>query len=136
MQGLDKEFREHYRKAWLEIDWTGFSVWVVGGLCSTHATLDIDVYIYGQDRAKAVDIMWKLKQLGPWDPQYIENMDLIKWNWDCQPLRASAAHTINGETLRWFVTVIPSLKMKMKQRAGYETGRPIQLIQNGTEIYL
>ncbi len=134
MQGLDAEFKEHYKKA-LDLDWSGFSVWIVGGLLGNHATKDIDVYIYGQDRAKAVDLMWKLKQLGPWDPQYIETMDLINWNWDCQRLRASAAHTINGETLRWFVTIIPSLKMKMKQEAGYVSSPPKLVIQNGINLY-
>ena len=134
MVGLDAEFTEYYKKA-LQLDWGDLSLYISGGLLSNHSTTDIDAYIVGQDRHLAVKLMYQLQQIGPWDVFYTENTDIPLWYWDQQPIRSVAAYTMNGETLRWKVLVLPSLKMKMKKRAGYNAQPSKSVIQNGINLY-
>lgn len=110
------------------LDWSGFDLWLYGGCISDWPFKDIDAWIIGSDRVRAAQMMYELQQQGPWDIYYTESEANV-WNPGDQPVRAAAATTRDGKTLKWRTYKIPTLKHKIKMQHGYEYNAAIRVIQ-------
>lgn len=137
MRGLeDAEFRAHYTEL-LKLDWTGLDLWAVGGIVSDWETNDIDCVVYG-DRPESeintlfwqCDAVWSL--FWTKDPRAI-TMD----RYSKKPTIITCySRNRNGDTLTERRFKFPMTKNLQRMKRGMYHGAPVQLIQNGTQIYL
>lgn len=137
MKGLqDIQFREHYTEL-LKLDWSGLDLWVVGGIVSDWETQDIDCIVFGERDLERLNTLFN--QLDSvWSIFYTEDPRAITMD------RYSKSATLikcysrnkNGNTLIERVFKFPMTKNLMRMKRGMYHGEPVQLIQNGTQIYL
>lgn len=140
MKGLeDPQFRTYYNEM-LQLDWTGLDVWVVGGIVSGWDTSDIDTIILGdRPEAEINALMLQLKQLdGPWSPFYAKNDRAVTWNRYSKTRTLIKVYLANpsSDTLREQTYKFPTQKNHLRMKKGIYVGEPVQLIQNGAQIYL
>ena len=137
MKGLeDPQFRAYYEEL-LKLDWTGLDLWAVGGIVSGWETEDIDCVVYG-DRPEAeinalflqCDQVWSLFWTD--DPKAITMDPRSKQ----QVYIKCYSRNRHGDRLAKRHFKFPSTKNLLRMKQGLYHGAPIQLIQNGTQIYL
>lgn len=140
MKGLeDTQFREYYSEL-LKLDWTGFDVWAVGGIVSDWETRDIDLVIYGErDEPRIIELFKALKQIGPFSPFWTEDERAVKLD---RYSRKQTLITVRVQSdaypdrLRPITFKFPMTKQYMRMKRGMFHGEPVQLVQNGVQIYL
>ena len=140
MRGLeDPQFRAHYEEL-LKLDWTGLDLWVVGGIVSDWETEDIDTIVYG-DRPETeinklflqCDEVWSLF----WHtPEYVEKSFKRDPRSKQQVYIKCYSRNRHGDKLAKRHFKFPSTKNLLRMKQGLYHGAPVQLIQNGTQIYL
>ena len=138
MIGFDEQFREYYTEA-LKLDWTGLDLWVVGGIVSGWETQDIDCVIMGDRPESEINqLMLQLKQCGPFSPYYTRDMRAVTYDRTSRTRLFITTYVANtrGDNLRSLVFKMPTTKNLVRRKRGIYIGEPIQLIQNGTQIYL
>ena len=135
MIGFDEQFRAYYEEA-LKLDWTGLDLWVFGGIVSGWETADIDSMIHGEaDEARIAKLIQDLRKIGPWSTWYGGEIYHGRYDNKKVQLRAGYAHYTEPK-IEWKWTKWPTTKLYMVLKSGKQYGAPIQLIQNGTQIYL
>ena len=137
MKGLtDQEFRGYFDQI-LDLDWSSFDLWAVGGIVSDWETHDIDCIILGPHyENRLCYLMNEMKKMGPWQPY-----------WTCHPrpligndvhrtkILASIPDNLNKYKLHHMWIKLPTLKQSMRKSRGIVNGAPVQLIQNGSQVY-
>ena len=136
MKGLeDPKFRAYYTEA-LRLDWTGLDLWVFGGIVSDWETADIDSMILGEaDEARIAKLIQDLRKIGPWSTWYGGEIFHHRNNFQKVKIKVGYADYVEPK-IEWKWDKWPSTKMFMRIKKGQRYGKPVQLIQNGTQIYL
>lgn len=133
----------------MDLDWHDYDAYLVGGITGDWDTPDIDIVVTGGNYEPEVirDILEQAQILGPFDIVYTQDKRIAEWTYGDPPVRiqfgrsydrthARAFARFGGvwqEGLYWLPFELPSKKMKRRKTAKY--GKPIQLIQNGEQIY-
>jgi len=132
----------------MDIDFYDLDVYMVGGITGDWDTPDIDLILTGTyDAERISEIMLEAEKLGPFDICYTQDERIKTWQYGDPNIRVqfcktydrtrAKAHARFGgvwqEGLYWLPFDLPSRKMKQRKTANY--GKPIQLIQNGEQIY-
>lgn len=137
MKGLqDPQFKQYFDSI-LELDWTGLDLWAVGGIVSDWETEDIDCVILGDwDEARLYTLLKEMRERGPWSPYWTEDPDPFYDNYVHRKkmkiwIPHSEAGKMRGIWWKW-----PTTKELVRRRQGIMNGAPVQLIQDGTQIYL
>ena len=132
----------------MDIDWYDYDAWLVGGITGDWNTPDIDLIMLGDyDPKKIKEIQLQARVLGPFDICYSQDKRITEWTYGDQPIKVQFCRTYSKTNARayarfggvwqddlyWLPFELPSRKMKQRKTANY--GKPIQLIQNGEQIY-
>ena len=135
MKGLQDPQCQAKLEKLFQLDWTGFDVWAVGGIVSNWETPDIDLVLLGEyDEQRIVDLMVAVKQIGLIDMFYTQDSRFHRHDAIYRDKQRSAQ--IKKGKLEWNTLLFPTVKYKMKRKKGFYYGEPVQLIQNGVQIYL
>jgi len=62
----------------LELDWTGYQLYLVGGLLHGWKTTDIDICITGAVQDNLPELMEQAEKLGPFDLYYVKSLEDIR----------------------------------------------------------
>ena len=62
----------------LELDWTGYQLYLVGGLLEGWQTTDIDICITGTIQDNLSGLMKQAEELGPFDIYYVKSLADIR----------------------------------------------------------
>lgn len=141
----DAEFVE-YVTTLAELDWSGMDVWLVGGATSEDKIRDIDLLITGEYAPVRIKSnILQARELGPFDPFYTLQDVGTWWQPGDEPAsymcglpndrghrRAKARNGAWQDELFWTKCWLPSKKQEAEPQ---HYGKPIQLIQNGEQIY-
>lgn len=66
----DQEFQQAYQPIF-DLDWTGYTLYLVGSLTNSESINDIDAVIVGPyDPPKVLELLKGVEQCGPWDISY------------------------------------------------------------------
>lgn len=94
MQGTDDPIYQGCLADLLELDWTGYQLYLVGGILQGWKTTDIDICITGTIQSNLPDLMKQAEKLGPFDIFYVKSLEEISdqtsrvWEFakaDCRP---------------------------------------------------
>lgn len=128
----------------LQHDLTGYDVYLVGSILHGEAN-DLDVVVIGHwdyDRLEAIfeplkavaklDLYWQSEYPFEWGQSVIPTFQMYrKWiGLDASPLKKSKGQLVGG--FLQSKMKFPTVKSKIRK---YEVKEPIQLIQNGEQIY-
>lgn len=139
MRGLqDEQFKEYYTQL-LQLDWTGYDVWAVGGIVSDWDTYDIDLVVFGErDEERIYSLFEQVKTIGPFSPFWTTDERAV--NLDRTSRKPTLIH-VGYQTpaypnkLRFRTFKFPMTKQYLRMKQGLYHGAPIQLIQNGSQVY-
>ena len=137
MRGLaDQKFRDHFNQV-LKLDWTDFDLWAVGGIVSDWETYDIDCVIFGPYyENRLCYLMNEMKKLGPWSPYWTcHSHALITEHTHRTKILASIPDNLNKYKLQHMWIKLPTYKQSVRKTKGILNGAPVQLIQNGSQVY-
>ncbi len=138
MRGLqDTQFSEYYTEL-LKLDWTGLDLWAVGGIVSDWDTQDIDCVIMGDRPESEINaLLLAASQTGPWSLFYTRDPRAITLDrYTRRPtLITVGSKNSNGDKLNWRTFKFPMTKTMKRMKLGQYHGEPVQLIQNGSQVY-
>ena len=80
MEGVEDEIYKGCLADLLALDWTGYKLYLVGGLLEGWKTTDIDICITGDVGDNLSTLMEDATKLGPFDVYYVKSLDEIKGN--------------------------------------------------------
>lgn len=135
MKGLEDPQCRAKLEQLFQLDWTDFDVWAVGGIVSDWETSDIDLVLLGEyDEPRIVDLMVAVKQIGLIDMFYTQDSRFHRHDAIYRDKQRSAQ--IKNGKLEWNTLLFPTVKYRLKKKRGLYYKEPVQLIQNGVQIYL
>jgi len=137
MKGLhDEKFVEYFAQV-LELNWHGYDLWAVGGIVSDWDTHDIDCVILGDyDEPRLLQIMNRMKQLGPWSPYWTQDPKPFVGNDEHRrKMRICFPDSNDTDFMMKTWWKWPNTKWMVRKRRGILNGDPVQLIQNGSQVY-
>ena len=139
MKGLqDPQFREYYSEL-LKLDWTGYDVWAVGGIVSDWETEDIDIIVFGPKDEPRINALFEALRPWPFSPNWCADeraLSIDRYSRMTTLITIGLRNPRDPNTLRYIVRKFPMTKTLMRMRKGIYHGEPVQLIQNGVQIYL
>ena len=77
MQGTDDPIYQGCLADLLTLDWTGYKLYLVGGILQGWKTTDIDICITGTVQDNLPDLMKQAEKLGPFDIFYVKSLIYI-----------------------------------------------------------
>lgn len=80
MEGIEDETYKGCIEDLLKLDWSGYKLYLVGGLLEGWKTTDIDICITGNIGDDLPVLMEEASKLGPFDVYYVKSLDEIKGN--------------------------------------------------------
>jgi len=80
MQGTNDPIYQGCLADLLALDWTGYQLYLVGGLLEGWKTTDIDICITGDIGDNLSTLMEDATKLGPFDIYYVKSLDEIRGN--------------------------------------------------------
>tara|TARA_R100000278_G_C5409842_1_gene142651 strand:+ start:114 stop:608 length:495 start_codon:yes stop_codon:yes gene_type:complete len=80
MEGVEDAMYKECIKDLLALDWSGYQLYLVGGLLEGWKTTDIDICITGNIGDDLPVLMEEASKLGPFDVYYVKSLDEIKGN--------------------------------------------------------
>jgi len=78
MQGTDDPIYQGCLADLLALDWTGYQLYLVGGILQGWKTTDIDICITGEVQDNLPDLMKQAEKLGPFDIFYVKSLEDIR----------------------------------------------------------
>ena len=78
MTGTDDPIYQGCLTDLLELDWTGYQLYLVGGLLEGWQTTDIDICITGTIQDNLPGLMKQAEELGPFDIYYVKSLADIR----------------------------------------------------------
>jgi len=78
MEGVEDETYKGCMEDLLALDWTGYKLYLVGGLLEGWKTTDIDICITGEINNNLPILMQAAEELGPFEMYYVKSLDDIK----------------------------------------------------------
>ena len=80
LEGIEDTIYKGCVEDLLALDWTGYKLYLVGGLLEGWKTTDIDICITGDIGDNLSTLMEDATKLGPFDVYYVKSLDEIKGN--------------------------------------------------------
>ena len=80
IEGTEDEIYKGCIEDLLKLDWSGYKLYLVGGLLEGWKTTDIDICITGNIGDDLPVLMEEASKLGPFDIYYVKSLDEIKGN--------------------------------------------------------
>ena len=85
----------------MDIDWTGYDAWLVGGITGDWDTPDIDLIFLGPyDPERIKDIQLQARVLGPFDICYSQDDRVTRWTYGDPPIRLQFGRTYSKTNVR------------------------------------
>lgn len=135
MKGLQDPQCQAKLEQLFQLDWTGFDVWAVGGIVSDWETSDIDLVLLGEyDEPRIVDLLLATRTIGQIDMYYTQDPRFHRH--DAIYRDKLKVANVKHDKLEWNTLLFPTVKYRLKKKQGLYYKEPVQLIQNGVQIYL